>query len=200
MDLSRRDMLGQIALALEHAHHAVQTKPGFSVLTPEMASKIEALTSAIIPSDDGPGAREAGVVYFIDRALATFDAGKLEEYRAGLAAGDDIAAIEKTLSAANLGVNPSNDGQVIRLAFPALTEERRKEYVKVVKNIAEEGRVGVRNARRDARKTLETAEKDGDISKDELERAEKDLEKMTQEHVEAIDKATAKKEQEVMEV
>jgi ribosome recycling factor len=111
-----------------------------------------------------------------------------------------IAAIEKTLSAANLGVNPSNDGQVIRLAFPALTEERRKEYVKVVKNIAEEGRVGVRNARRDARKTLETAEKDGDISKDELERAEKDLEKMTQEHVEAIDKATAKKEQEVMEV
>ncbi|MEK0415917.1 MAG: ribosome-recycling factor [Actinomycetota bacterium] len=111
-----------------------------------------------------------------------------------------IAAIEKALSAANLGVNPSNDGQVIRLAFPALTEERRKEYVKVVKNIAEEGRVGVRNARRDARKTLETAEKDGDISKDELERAEKDLEKMTQEHVDAIDKATAKKEQEVMEV
>ena len=111
-----------------------------------------------------------------------------------------IAAIEKALSAANLGVNPSNDGQVIRLAFPALTEKRRKEYVKVVKNIAEEGRVGVRNARRDARKTLETAEKDGDISKDELERAEKDLEKMTQEHVDAIDKATAKKEQEVMEV
>ena len=111
-----------------------------------------------------------------------------------------IGAIEKALSAANLGVNPSNDGQVIRLAFPALTEERRKEYVKVVKNIAEEGRVGVRNARRDARKTLETAEKDGDISKDELERAEKDLEKMTQEHVDAIDKATAKKEQEVMEV
>ena len=111
-----------------------------------------------------------------------------------------IAAIEKALSAANLGVNPSNDGQVIRLAFPALTEERRKEYVKVVKNIAEEGRVGVRNARRDARKTLETAEKDGDISKEELERAEKDLEKMTQEHVDAIDKATAKKEQEVMEV
>ena len=80
-----------------------------------------------------------------------------------------IAAIEKALSAANLGVNPSNDGQVIRLAFPALTEDRRKEYVKVVKNIAEEGRIGVRNARRDARKILETAEKYGDISKDELE-------------------------------
>ena len=111
-----------------------------------------------------------------------------------------IAAIEKALSAANLGVNPSNDGQVVRLAFPALTEDRRKEYVKVVKNIAEEGRVGVRNARRDARKTWETAEKDGDISKDELERAEKDLEKMTQEHVDVIDKATTRKEQEVMEV
>jgi ribosome recycling factor len=111
-----------------------------------------------------------------------------------------IGAIEKALSAANLGVNPSNDGQVIRLAFPALTEDRRKEYVKVVKNIAEEGRVGIRNARRDARKVLETAEKDGDISKDELERAEKDLEKMTQEHVDAVDKATARKEQEVMEV
>lgn len=111
-----------------------------------------------------------------------------------------IGAIEKALSAANLGVNPSNDGQVIRLAFPALTEDRRKEYVKVVKNIAEEGRVGIRNARRDARKLLETAEKDGEISKDELERAEKDLEKMTQEHVDVVDKATARKEQEVMEV
>ncbi|MEY3576088.1 MAG: ribosome recycling factor [Actinobacteria bacterium] len=111
-----------------------------------------------------------------------------------------IGAIEKTLSAANLGVNPSNDGQVIRLAFPALTEERRKEYVKVVKNLAEEGRVVVRAVRRDARKALETAEKDHDISKDELERAEKELDKMTQEHVDIIDKASVRKEQEVMEV
>jgi ribosome recycling factor len=97
-------------------------------------------------------------------------------------------------------VNPSNDGQVIRLAFPALTEERRKEYVKVVKNLAEEGRVVVRAVRRDARKALETAEKDKDISKDELERAEKELDKMTQEHVDVIDKAAVRKEQEVMEV
>ncbi|NCX79376.1 MAG: ribosome recycling factor, partial [Actinobacteria bacterium] len=104
------------------------------------------------------------------------------------------------LSAANLGVNPSNDGQVIRLAFPALTEERRKEYVKVVKNLAEEGRVVVRAVRRDARKALETAEKDKDISKDELERAEKELDKMTQDHVDIIDKAAVRKEQEVMEV
>ncbi len=111
-----------------------------------------------------------------------------------------IAAIEKALNASDIGVNPSNDGTVIRLAFPALTEERRKEYVKVVKNIAEDGRVAVRGVRRDARKALETAEKDGDFSKDELERAEKDLDKMTQEHVDSIDKATARKEQEVMEV
>jgi ribosome recycling factor len=81
-----------------------------------------------------------------------------------------------------------------------LTEERRKEYVKVVKGMAEEGRVAVRNVRRDARKAVETAEKDGGISKDDLERAEKELEKVTQEHVELIDKALSRKEQELLEV
>ena len=111
-----------------------------------------------------------------------------------------IPAIEKAIQASDLGLNPSNDGVVIRLAFPALTEERRKEYVKVVKNLAEEGRVVVRAVRRDARKALETAEKDKDISKDELERAEKELDKMTQDHVDIIDKAAVRKEQEVMEV
>ena len=111
-----------------------------------------------------------------------------------------IGAIEKALNGSDIGVNPSNDGIVIRLAFPALTEDRRKEYVKVVKNLAEDGRVVLRSVRRDARKVLETAEKDGDISKDELERAEKDLDKMTQEHVDTIDKAAVSKEQEVMEV
>ena len=111
-----------------------------------------------------------------------------------------IGAIEKALNASDIGVNPINDGIIIRLAFPALTEDRRKEYVKVVKNLAEDGRVVLRSVRRDARKALETAEKDGDISKDELERAEKDLEKMTQEHVDTIDKAAVRKEQEVMEV
>lgn len=111
-----------------------------------------------------------------------------------------IGAIEKALNGSDIGVNPSNDGIIIRLAFPALTEDRRKEYVKVVKNLAEDGRVVLRGVRRDARKALETAEKDSDISKDELERAEKDLDKMTQEHVDTIDKAAARKEQEVMEV
>ena len=86
-----------------------------------------------------------------------------------------ITAIERALQSSDLGLSPSNDGVVIRLSFPALTEERRKEFVKVVKNMAEEGRVTVRNIRRDARKVLETAQKDGDISQDDLDRAEKEL-------------------------
>ncbi|MFM9172823.1 MAG: ribosome recycling factor [Acidimicrobiaceae bacterium] len=111
-----------------------------------------------------------------------------------------IAAIERALQSSDLGLSPSNDGVVIRLNFPALTEERRKEFVKVVKNMAEEGRVTVRNIRRDARKVLETAQKDGDISQDDLDRAEKELEQITHTTVEADDKAFARKEQELLEV
>ena len=111
-----------------------------------------------------------------------------------------IPAIEKAIQSSNLGLNPSNDGVVIRLAFPALTEERRKDYVKVVKAMAEDGRIALRNIRRDARKALETAEKDGDLSKDELERAEKELEKVTHDNVELIDKAFTRKEHELLEV
>ena len=111
-----------------------------------------------------------------------------------------IPAIEKAIQSSNLGLNPSNDGVVIRLAFPALTEERRKDYVKVVKAMAEDGRIALRNIRRDARKTLETAEKDGELSKDELERAEKELEKVTHDNVELIDKAFTRKEHELLEV
>jgi len=111
-----------------------------------------------------------------------------------------IAAIERALQSSDLGLSPSNDGVVIRLNFPALTEERRKEFVKVVKNMAEEGRVTVRNIRRDARKVLETAQKDGDISQDDLDRAEKELEQITHTTVEAVDKAFTRKEQELLEV
>ena len=111
-----------------------------------------------------------------------------------------IANIEKAIRESDLGLQPSNDGIVIRLSFPALTEERRKEYVKVVKNMAEDAKVAVRNIRRDARKSLETAEKNSDISKDDLERAEKELDKLTQDHVEQIDKALSRKEQELLEV
>jgi ribosome recycling factor len=111
-----------------------------------------------------------------------------------------IAAIEKAIQGSDLGVTPGNDGVVIRITFPMLTEDRRKEYVKVVKNMAEDGRVALRNVRRDARKGLETAEKDGEISKDDLERAEKELEKITHEHVDMVDKALSRKEQELLEV
>ena len=111
-----------------------------------------------------------------------------------------LEPIEKAIRDSDLGVSPNNDGISIRISLPQLTEERRREYVKVVKHMAEDGRIAIRNARRDARKALETAEKDGDISADELERAEKDLEKVTHEHVEHIDAALGRKEQELLEV
>lgn len=111
-----------------------------------------------------------------------------------------LAAIEKAIRDSDLGVNPGNDGVVIRINFPALTEERRKEYVKVVKHMAEDGRVAVRNIRRDARKQLEAAEKSSEISADELERAEKEMDKITHDHVELIDRALGRKEHELLEV
>ena len=113
---------------------------------------------------------------------------------------NSMKAIEKAIQNSDLGINPSNDGTVIRLAFPQLTEERRKELVKVVKHKAEEGRVAVRNLRRTARHELEHLEKDGDISSDELDRAEKELEKLTHEYVDEIDRMVQHKEQELLEV
>jgi ribosome recycling factor len=111
-----------------------------------------------------------------------------------------LGAIEKAIRDSDLGVSPSNDGVIIRLNFPPLTEQRRKEYVKIVKNMAEDGRVAVRNIRRDARKHLDAAEKAAEISANELERAEKEIERITHEHVELIDKAFGRKEQELLEV
>jgi ribosome recycling factor len=111
-----------------------------------------------------------------------------------------LGAIEKAIRDSDLGVNPSNDGVIIRLNFPPLTEERRRDFVKIVKNMAEDGRVAVRNIRRDARKHLDAAEKAAVISANELERAEKDIERITHEHVEMIDKAFGRKEQELLEV
>jgi ribosome recycling factor len=110
-----------------------------------------------------------------------------------------MGAIERAIRDSDLGVAPSNDGVVIRLNLPPLTEERRKEYVKITKHMAEDGRVAVRNVRRDGRKHLEAAEKNGEISADELDRAEKELEKITHEHVEEIDRALARKEHELLE-
>ena len=111
-----------------------------------------------------------------------------------------LKAIEKAIQHSDLGINPSNDGHVIRLVFPQLTEERRRELVKVVKHKAEEGRVAVRNARRHARHQLEQLERAGDISSDELDRAEKDLERTTHEYVAEIDRMVQHKEQELLEV
>jgi ribosome recycling factor len=111
-----------------------------------------------------------------------------------------LGAIEKAIRESDLGLQPSNDGIIIRLTIPVLTEERRKEYVKVVKNMTEDGRIAIRNIRRDARKQMDTAEKNSEISKDDLERAEKELEKITHDHVEQVEKAFARKEQELLEV
>lgn len=111
-----------------------------------------------------------------------------------------IKAIEKALQSSDLGINPSNDGQIIRLTFPMLTQERRKELVKVVKHRAEESRVAVRNVRRQTRQELEALQKDGDISEDELERIEKELEKITHDVIAEIDQMLHHKEQELLEV
>jgi ribosome recycling factor len=110
-----------------------------------------------------------------------------------------MKAIEKAIQSSDLGVNPSNDGQSIRITFPELTTERRKDFVKVVKKQAEEGKVSVRNIRRHTRQELEHAEKDGDISKDELDRIEKELEKLTHDVVAEIDTLLAHKEKELLE-
>ena len=111
-----------------------------------------------------------------------------------------MAAIEKAISSSDLGINPSNDGQVIRLAFPPLTEERRRDMVKVVRQKAEDGRVQVRNLRRATRHELDQLEKDGELSSDEHERAAKALEKVTHDGVEAIDELLSHKEAELLDV
>ncbi len=111
-----------------------------------------------------------------------------------------LAAIEKAIQASDLGINPGNDGDKIRLVFPPLTEDRRKDLVKVVRQQAEDGRISIRNLRRSARQDLEAMEKDKDLSADELERYEKELDRLTQAHVESIDSALKAKEQELLEV
>jgi ribosome recycling factor len=111
-----------------------------------------------------------------------------------------IGAIEKAIQSSELGITPSNDGQVIRLGFPPLTEERRKELVKQVHARAEEGRVAVRNVRRHAKEEMEKLEREGGISQDDVVRGEKELQKLTDRHVAEIDEIQGHKEQELMEV
>jgi ribosome recycling factor len=113
---------------------------------------------------------------------------------------NSIKAIEKSILESDVGLTPSNDGQVIRLAIPELTEERRKELVKVVHGIAEQGRVAVRNVRRDVMHDLRELKNEGEVGSDDEHRAESELQKLTDAHVGDIDSALAGKEQEILEV
>ena len=109
-------------------------------------------------------------------------------------------AIEKAIQQADLGVNPSNDGTIIRCVMPVLTEERRREYVKMAHHQAEDAKVSVRNIRRHAKTTLEKLVKDGEVGEDEGSRAEKELEVVTKAHVDQIDELLKHKEAELLEV
>ena len=111
-----------------------------------------------------------------------------------------IGAIEKAIRDADLGVNPSNDGNAVRVVMPQLTEERRKEYIKMAKGKAEDARIAVRNVRRHAMDQLKKAEKDGEISEDDLSRAEKALDASTKKFVDSVDEVLKNKEAELLEV
>jgi len=111
-----------------------------------------------------------------------------------------MAAIEKSIRDSDLGVNPSNDGNTIRLTLPQLTQERRKEYTKLAKHKAEEARISVRAARRSAKEALDKMVKDSEVGKDEVARAEKQLDASTKKHVEEIDEILKHKEAELLEV
>jgi ribosome recycling factor len=111
-----------------------------------------------------------------------------------------LNAIEKSIRDSDLGVNPTNDGNIIRVVFPQLTEERRKELIKVARHKAEEGRVSIRNVRRHAKDSLDKLVKDGEVGEDDVVRAEKELEKLTHSYVEQVDDALRSKEAELLEV
>lgn len=113
---------------------------------------------------------------------------------------NSIAAIEKAILASDLGITPNNDGSVVRLAFPELTEERRKELIRVAHQRAEEGRIAIRGVRRHAKQHLERMKKDGLLSEDEERGAENDLQKLTDKHVSEVDDHLKHKEQELSEV
>ena len=132
--------------------------------------------------------------------LASF---QVPEARMALVAPYDKGAmglIERAIRESDLGVNPATDGAVIRVNFPQLTEERRKDYIKVARGKAEDSKISIRNIRRAAMDAMAKMEKDGDAGKDEIARYEKDLEKVTTEHVNEIDKLLKHKETELLEV
>ena len=111
-----------------------------------------------------------------------------------------LKEIEKAILASDIGINPNNDGKVIRLAFPELTEERRKDLVKDIKKMAEEAKIAIRAIRRDGIEEAKTKQKDGEMTEDELKQAENEIQKLTDKSVEEIDKILENKEKEVMSV
>ena len=111
-----------------------------------------------------------------------------------------LSEIEKAINKSELGLSPQNDGKVIRLNFPPLTEERRRELVKMVKKYAEEAKVQVRNARRDGIESYKKQKKDGEITEDDLKTIEKDIQDMTDKYIKEIDSITADKEKEITEI
>ena len=111
-----------------------------------------------------------------------------------------LAAIEKSIRDSDLGVNPTNDGVIIRVAFPQLTEERRKEYIKTARHKAEDSRVSIRNVRRHAKDTLDRLSKDGEAGEDDVRRAEKQLDDITHRYIAQIDEVLKHKESELLEV
>ena len=120
-------------------------------------------------------------------AIQPWDASQLKE-------------IEKEIQKSDIGINPNNDGKVIRLVFPELTEERRKELVKEIKKYAEDAKVSIRNARRDGIDKAKAMQKDGEITEDELKSAETEIQKITDKNVEEVDKIVAAKETEIMSI
>ena len=113
---------------------------------------------------------------------------------------NSISSMEKAIMASDIGITPGNDGTVIRLSFPPLTEERRKELSKLVHHRGEEGRVAVRNIRRHSKEELEKLEREGTISEDDLVRAERELQKLTDKHISDIDEVVAHKDTELKEI
>jgi ribosome recycling factor len=134
------------------------------------------------------------------KQLATINAAESQLLTVQPYDKSSLKAIEKAISDANLGLTPNNDGVIIRLAIPALTEERRKEFVKMVRHIAEEGRIAIRNVRRDVMHDLRELKGDGDVGEDEERRAESELQKLTDGKIGELEALLKGKEEEILEV
>ena len=134
------------------------------------------------------------------RQLATINAAEAQLLTVQPYDKSSLKAIEKGITEANLGLTPSNDGNIIRLVIPQLTEERRKEFVKMVRHIAEEGRIAIRNVRRDVMHDLRELKEGGDVGADEEHRAETSLTKLTNDRIAELDTLLKGKEEEILEV